>query len=1340
MISRKLLISGMSILILLALLCLLCYNYFFAPTRVALVGFPPYQVANFVLSLEDKRIEVDEIGSDEAQRLTGYDAILIFAPGFRPTEEQSIAFDRSADAGIPIYSTVSTSNTVQSRNLSEVQQARLDTYYKNAMRANFRNMLLYLREEFDRTKLSRIPADEPIELPLDVFYHTEEGRFYETADALKAHLREEGLYHEDAPNIALISGAGFPVEGNRAHIDSLINIFTRRGMNVYPFTAKDGRVRMLRELKPDAVIYLPMGRYAGDEGVKYFTESNTLCFAPLPIPKSREEWLDDPQGASGGYLTARVVLPEIDGALLPLVISTQQEAKDGIQVHYPDMERLNNFIDNAINYVSLRTKPNSEKRVGIYFFRGAGQNSLVATGLEVAQSMYNFLLRLKTEGYDVSGLPATFETFNRMLHRQGAVWGSYSKGAIDEFLQNGSPEWVTVSEYESWVGEEIGPEKYKEVVSTHGKAPGDYLAGTYRDEPALAIACMKFGNVVVLPQPRAGLDGDDFKMTHGTGAPPPHGYIVSYLWLRKKIGVDLLVHFGTHGSLEFTQGKQAALGHSDWADRLVGTTPHIYYYSISNVGEGIIAKRRLHATLVSYLTPPFMESRTREQYRDLLNALEEWRQSPDSHKGKASLAVKKMVVRLGIHRDLQMDGDTARPYSEEEMTYIENFIEEVANEKMTGRLYTLGVPYAPQDIASTVIAMTADPIAHQLAHLALLDGSIDRKAYESTPYVTKHFLPKAKLFVQNSLSTSSISDESIMALANLRKSDLLRAHRRDSLPEAETAWADAVLALYRSALSILEHKEALTASPEAEMKGLLGAMNGGYTPPSPGGDLVRSPNTVPTGRNLFSINAENTPTITAWNTGKALADATIDRYRQKYGEFPRKVSYTFWAGEFIESEGATIAQVLYMLGVEPVRDRMGRVTDLALIPSETLGRPRIDVVVQTSGQLRDLAASRLTLITKAVQMASEAKDDMFANYVNQGTINTEKRLVESGVAPDKARHLSGMRIFGGLNGSYGTGIKAFIEKGDAWDKTREIADVYMNNMSAIYGSEEEWGAFVQDLFRISLEHTDVIVQPRQNNTWGALSLDHMYEFMGGVNASIEQVTGKVPDTYLADYRNRNRRKLQELKEAIGVESRTTILNPEYIKEKMKGGASSAATFAKTIRNTYGWDATKSDAIDNELWDAIYETYVEDKHRLGVQEYFEGQNPFALQEIAGVMLETARKGLWQADGTKIGRLADLYADLVERHGASGSEFTDNNEKLKAFISDKLPEAKATQFANAMRRSNEVRPQDGKSIVLKQEGTELLRERGDRQIPDVVMIIGGVLIGVIVLLLLLRRQRR
>ena len=315
----------------------------------------------------------------------------------------------------------------------------------------------------------------------------------------------------------------------------------------------------------------------------------------------------------------------------------------------------------------------------------------------------------------------------------------------------------------------------------------------------------------------------------------------------------------------------------------------------------------------------------------------------------------------------------------------------------------------------------------------------------------------------------------------------------------------AVTEVERTIKNIGNYKNALLTSPEEELASLMNALKGGYTTPTPGGDPIANPNTLPTGRNMYAINAEATPTESAWEKGIALAKQTIDTYKQRHNDsIPRKVSYTLWSSEFIETGGATIAQVLYMLGVEPVRDAFGRVSDLKLIPSAELGRPRIDVVVQTSGQLRDLAASRLFLINRAVEMAAGAKDDKYENQVATSVIEAERVLTEKGLSPKDAREISTFRIFGGINGMYGTGIQEMVESGDRWENESELATTYLNNMGAYYGSEKNWEVFQKFAFEAALTRTDVVVQPRQSNTWGALSLDHVYEFMGGLPQRLSQ--------------------------------------------------------------------------------------------------------------------------------------------------------------------------------------------------------------------------------------------
>ena len=197
--------------------------------------------------------------------------------------------------------------------------------------------------------------------------------------------------------------------------------------------------------------------------------------------------------------------------------------------------------------------------------------------------------------------------------------------------------------------------------------------------------------------------------------------------------------------------------------------------------------------------------------------------------------------------------------------------------------------------------------------------------------------------------------------------------------KAKIDHARAIVEVERTIQNVLLYKKGLEESPRKEEEAFFNALNGGYTPPSSGGDAVANPKGVPTGHNLYGVNAESTPSKLAWDRGVNMAQNTLSEYQKKHGEYPKKIAYTFWSSEFIETEGVSIAQALYMLGVEPVRDSFGRVVDVRLIPSKELGRPRIDIVIQTSGQFRDLAASRLFLLTKAVELAANAKDENFEN-------------------------------------------------------------------------------------------------------------------------------------------------------------------------------------------------------------------------------------------------------------------------------------------------------------------------------------------------------------------------
>lgn len=1384
--------------------CVVLWNLFASTTRIAFVNYQAIALGQIAKANDNSFVRLEELPVENLEDAARYDMVFVNGMGLRITAEQRQALDAAAKSGTPVLTTAATNPDNQIASVDSVDNEFLRQYLAGG-RNNYRNMLHYVRRFIDGKKFfAPMPGDPEVSASSMLYYpsDSETLNFGSVAD-YEAWLRKSGKWHEQAPRIILTGQMGVA--------DSLIARLEQTGNMVYPVNVIQTFIKggHADSISASALINMAHGRM-GDQVTQWLETENIPLFAPVNANRDYNEWLFDKMGMNGGFLSQSIVTPEIDGAIRPFTLFAHFTGDDGLPYVEAIPDRLDDFVATVNNYTSLRRKNNSDKKIAVFYFKGPGQNALVAEGMEVAPSLFNLLCRLKSEGYKVDNLPSDAGTFEALLNENGKVFNSYAVGAKSEFVKKTHPEIISQSDYEQWCADAFSKEMKDDVEAVDGAFPGHGLAD---ENGNLALARLRFGNVVLIPQTAAGLGDDDFKIVHGTESAPLHNYIAAYLWARYGFGADALMHFGAHGSLEFTPRKQVALGSNDWSDRLVGTMPHVYIYSTSNVGEAMIAKRRSYAGIINYLTPPFLESNLRGVYRNLADAVNAYNSATTpSDSASAAALVKKYTVSLGIHRELRID--SVKPFTPDDIARVENFAEELANEKITGALYVMGQPYSDEHIRTTVEAMTVDPIAYSLQKLKggplavhreaarlLVNSAISvddaavcliagitqadldsartvMAAVEGSKDMLSRMMVMAAMMPARQEKTSKIADrpatrkhgmlpgmspEKALEMARKMGADeealkkmeaaiksksatwrrgAVSGHpgmKQTGITDAQRQFATPIIEVERALRNIDVYREALRNSPQAELSSVVNALNGGFIAPTSGGDPVLNPDILPTGRNMYAINAEETPSPVAWSKGKDLADNTIAMYRKEHGDsIPRKVSYTLWSSEFIETEGATVAQVLYMLGVEPVRDPFGRISDLKLIPSEELGRPRIDVVVQTSGQLRDLAASRLFLISRAVKMAAESKDDIYPNYVAEGVVESEKHLVDKGVTPKEARELSTARVFGGINGNYGSGIQGMVEAGDRWENESEIASAYINNMGAVYGSEEDWEKMRDYAFEAALTRTDVVVQPRQSNTWGALSLDHVYEFMGGMNLAVRNVTGKDPDAYLSDYRNRNRARMQEVKEAIGIESRTTILNPTYITEKMKGGAGDASAIADVIRNTYGWNVMKPQAIDNELWDDIYDTYVADKNNLGVKDYFKSVNPAAIQEMTAVMLETVRKGMWNASPEQIARLAELHTEVVNEYGAACSGFVCDNARLRDFIASKAPEQAAADYNKAVAqvRAENISANDG--MVMKRD--ELNHTDTVTNHISGIIVAVAVLAAAIGLALLIRRRRK
>lgn len=1409
------------------------YSKYLAPTRIATVNYPDFMVEKLVRSSDNSMVKVKSVELENINQIEKYDVVLIRVHGLSMGEKEKNAFVKAKDKGVIVIATDGDDDEINSLYGRELEY--ITTLLDNGSVRNYRSMFNYIRKQVDKKKIGNGEYSEPVYIPNDYFFHLGEDEFFATFEEYDSFYRQSGLYKEGSPRVALLMGNINMQNSNEEHIVALVSTLESKGLNVYPINSfGEKKISMLKAVEPDLIINNPHGRLvmgnskAGEDLLK---ELNVPILAPITVSESYDKWMADKQGlAAGGLTTMSVVLPELDGAIMPFAISAQFE-ENGRFIFDSIPGRNNRFCNYVKNFTELQSKDNSEKKVAIYYYKGIGKGSINAESIEGVESLYNTLKALRDAGYNVDGLPANVSQFEDMIQAQGSVLGPYALGAYDKFLNEGNPALVSIETFKSWSRESIPSSLIEDMERQYGKVPGEYMSANQDGEEFIAVAKIEFGNVAVLPQPLPSAGDDVNKIIHGVAGAPTYPYVASYLWSRNEFKADALIHFGTHGSLEFIPGKQIALSSNDWSDLLLGDMPHFYIYTINNIGEGIIAKRRGYATLVSHLTSPFMQGDLYDEFtqiRDLIHNITHLEDGAlrDNYLNE----IKSLSQKKNILSSLNIEPSTK--LSSADIDKIHNYVEEVSQAKVRDGLYTLGEPYSSENIDNTTRLMSVDPIKYALANLDVAHGVIDNSKIESLDYLEHRYGSKVdqiisrilkgenpvkvyeslisledrdlyenKIKADNAktqrmmammsaamsssettpepffdetgnlilLESQTITDEEIDQLIEKLKAEhggainaMLSVHGKgmirkiaekygkdkvediiaqgrpgsgnngmqpDSLKSGEnaslmskmaatnsmtedtedltqTTIIDAVGNLKDAVLGIKMTRENLRKSTDTERESLLNALSGGYVEPSTAGDPIVNPSSVPTGKNFYGINPEITPTKQAWRVGKTLADALLSSELEAKGKYPEKVSFTLWSSSFITSEGSTVAQILYLLGVEPMRDGMGYIRSLRLIPASELKRPRIDVVVQTSGQLRDIAASRLELINRAIEMAASDETDSEANYVGKGLRDAEKLLLERGFSPVDARKYAKQRIFGGVNGSYSTGIMGLVESGDKWDDRADIAKQYLNNMGAIYGANgdsELWGDMREGVFEAALLNTSVVVQPRSSNMWGALSLDHVYEFMGGLSAAVEHVTGEDPSAYFNDYRNSSHAKVQPLKEAIGVEASSTVLNPKYIREMIKGGASAMSTFAETINNTYGWNAMKPTAIDDYIWNEYHEVYVRDKYNLNLKKTFAEKNPYALQEMTAVMLESARKGLWEASSEQIIELAELHTEMVVEHDAACSGFVCDNAKLSEFIAKNAP-AVAADYQKQVSAAREVQlteEQNKKSVTLKKE---------------------------------------
>lgn len=458
-------------------------------------------------------------------------------------------------------------------------------------------------------------------------------------------------------------------------------------------------------------------------------------------------------------------------------------------------------------------------------------------------------------------------------------------------------------------------------------------------------------------------------------------------------------------------------------------------------------------------------------------------------------------------------------------------------------------------------------------------------------------------------------------------------------------------------------KDILTGA-RRELSNTINAMNGRYIITGTGNDPVRNPDSLPTGKNFYAFNPDKIPKKEAWQAGVKLTDKLLEDYRSKHnGGYPEKLAFVIWGTETIRHEGILESQILYLLGVSPIWNEWGKVTGIQVIPGDKLGRPRIDIVVSSAAE--EMFGQLTQYIDQAVQMVKmlDEKD----NRVRKHFQEVSKRLVQQGWPQKKAEQYAAVRIFDEPPGRYDLNTSRIVSASGTWEDDAVVAEDYFRHMSYGYGNGL-WGEPMEDVYKMTLSGTEMVIHSRSTNLYGTLDNDDFFMYAGGLAAAVRELDGSSPELFVTNIMNPAKPEMTAIDRMMGMELRSRYLNPEWIKGMKKEGFEGANKMAEFVENMWGWQVTMPETIDAARWEQTFEVYVEDKYGMELKEFFREKNPYAYQAVTARMLETIRKGYWEAAEEVKQTLAKEYIEAVTAYGPACCEHICNNPAFDQYAVD------------------------------------------------------------------------
>jgi magnesium chelatase subunit H len=817
--------------------------------------------------------------------------------------------------------------------------------------------------------------------------------------------------------------------------------------------------------------------------------------------------------------------------------------------------------------VALKRSRRAERKVAIVIFNfppNAG-NVGSAAYLSVFESLFHTLTAMQAQGYSVDVPPSIDALREAVLkgnaERHGADANVHTVIGTDDHVRR-----------EPWL---------KEIEAQWGPAPGRQLS----NGRGIFVLGKQLGNVLISVQPSFGYEGDPMRLLFEKGLAPTHAFSAFYRYLREDFAADAVLHFGTHGALEFMPGKQSGLSGACWPDRLINDLPNIYLYASNNPSEGAIAKRRSGATLISYLTPPVSQAGLYKGLNDLKSSIDRWRgmEPAAAERGAMAALLQSQAAELNL-ADAEPLWD-ATPAGDADLRVAR------LAEQMLELEYTL--------------------IPHGL-HVA---GRAPRAAERV---------------------------DMLLAMAEASHGRQLERHAVEALVEGhEAAQALDIGGMARDddSLALMNELAGLNAllAVDTEVGAMLRALDGRYIRPAPGGDILRTPAVLPTGRNIHGFDPFRIPSAFAVKDGAKQAQLLLDTHIAAGHPLPESIAMVLWGSDNLKNEGAPIAQALALMGTLPRFDSYGRIAGATLIPLAELGRPRVDVVITLSGIFRDLMPLQIKLLAEAAFLAASADEPVEQNWIRKHALAYQ---LEHGCTLE----IAALRVYGNAEGAYGSNVNNLVESSQ-WNQEGELAETYTRRKGFAYGRS---GRAVQQtaLLKSMLADVQLTYQNLDSVELGVTTVDNYFDTLGGITQAVKVAKGgqpsDAPPVYIGD-QTKGDGAVRSLRDQVALETRTRMLNPKWFEGMLEHGYEGVRQIEVHVTNTMGWSATTGQ-VQPWVYQQLTETFMLDP---AMRERLARLNPTASARVANRLLEASARQYWQPDDATLAALQRAGEELEDR---------------------------------------------------------------------------------------------